>query len=65
MRWPAYNCNEWNRWFAWHPVEVGGDWIWLESVERRWDAEAGSSADFSGYSFPSGGWTYRHTQGAA
>lgn len=28
----------WQRWYAWHPVELdvfGGQWVWLEAVERR------------------------------
>ena len=28
-------CN-WHRWFAWHPVAIGGgEYAWLETVERR------------------------------
>lgn len=25
----------WHRWFAWYPVTVGTEWVWLEWVERR------------------------------
>lgn len=25
----------WEPFFAWHPVHVGGSWIWLQLVERR------------------------------
>lgn len=27
----------WNRWFAWHPVYIDKQWVWLEHVERRVD----------------------------
>lgn len=31
--------DNWDRWFAWHPVNVGcsfhPDWRWLERVERQ------------------------------
>jgi hypothetical protein len=65
MRWPAFDPKEWHRWFAWHPVEVDGMQVWWERIERRWDVEAGCSADFSGYSFPTGAWIYRQMQGTA
>ena len=30
---------QWHRWFAWFPVELGGDgsgrWVWLETVARK------------------------------
>lgn len=26
--------NHWKKWFAWHPVQVGNYWVWLEWVER-------------------------------
>jgi hypothetical protein len=28
----------WERWFAWHPVQVYGEWVWLEFVRRRFMA---------------------------
>jgi hypothetical protein len=31
----ALHREEWQPWFAWHPVEVGGSFVWLEWVERR------------------------------
>lgn len=65
MRWLAHNDKEWHRWFAWYPVEVDGRWVWMEHVERCWDDEIGCSMDFSGYSFPDGGWTYRNVPEAA
>lgn len=35
MKWAALDRTRWNRWFAWHPVKVGGQWVWLETIERR------------------------------
>ena len=29
------NGGYWHRWFAWHPVKVGHNWVWLETVMRR------------------------------
>lgn len=26
--------HEWHRWFAWYPVTIGKDRVWLETVER-------------------------------
>lgn len=31
-----YNkLQQWHRWFAWHPVRLNGECVWLETVERR------------------------------
>jgi len=27
--------GDWCRWFAWHPVKIGGQWTWLSYVRRR------------------------------
>ena len=35
MRWKARPFSEWNRWFAWRPVHIADEWVWLEWVERR------------------------------
>jgi hypothetical protein len=32
---PIGNDTGWCRWFAWYPVSVGGERVWLEWVERR------------------------------
>jgi len=26
--------NAWHRWFAWHPVKIDNQTVWLEMVER-------------------------------
>ncbi len=31
--WGRY--GHWHRWFAWHPVCVNGQLVWLEAVDRR------------------------------
>lgn len=32
----GYHLDQWHRWFAWYPVNVGCDRVvWLETVERR------------------------------
>ena len=38
MRWPVAESTEglWLPWFAWRPVRVNGEWVWLETVLRRW-----------------------------
>ena len=30
----AARAQTWHRWFAWHPVLAGDEWVWLEFVER-------------------------------
>lgn len=34
MRWPVKRCD-WRRSFAWLPVKIGDEWIWLERYESR------------------------------
>ncbi len=34
MRWRV-RPPRWKRWFAWHPVEIEGESVWLEVVERK------------------------------
>ena len=38
MRW---SINRWKRWFAWYPVRVGDDIVWLEWIERKVDSRMG------------------------
>jgi len=39
MRWKhtprPVGYDEWRSWFAWYPVVVGDEYVWLEWVERR------------------------------
>lgn len=52
---------EWEKWFAWFPVEtIGHHWAWMKFVERRWNWEMNYWCDAgSGYSGSDGGWEYR------
>ena len=27
--------RKWHKWFAWHPVRIGNERVWLETVERQ------------------------------
>ena len=48
------NGGFWHRWFAWHPVKIGHEWFWLETVLRRrvwWFCMAGCGYD-SFYKLP-------------
>jgi hypothetical protein len=38
MRWQSRPSNkrEWHRWFAWHPIKIDHQWVWLETVHRKW-----------------------------
>ena len=31
------NNKPWERWFAWHPVKIGNEWVWFETIERKPD----------------------------
>lgn len=33
MRWKAKD-NWWHLWYAWYPVNIDGEYVWLEWVER-------------------------------
>lgn len=35
MRLAIQNPYKWHEWFAWHPVQVEWEIVWLEKVERR------------------------------
>ncbi len=32
---PATKKHEWHDWFAWYPVRIGSERIWLERVRRK------------------------------
>lgn len=35
MRLGVKSLADWHYWFAWHPVKIGDQWVWLEWVEAR------------------------------
>ena len=48
------NGGFWHRWFAWHPVKIGHEWVWLTTVIRKrvwWFCFAGCGYD-SFYKLP-------------
>jgi len=62
MRWTATRKpsrkTTWHDWFAWHPVTIDGERVWLESVERRLEYHYGGCGDCVVYAF------YRLPEGA-
>lgn len=36
MRWKVYEPLKYYNWFAWYPVKVGKQWVWLERVWFRY-----------------------------
>ena len=49
MRWKAKPKSEWIPWFAWHPVQINHEWIWLERIERRIESYYGG--ELVGFSY--------------
>lgn len=52
MRWEVRagtDKEHWHRWFAWHPVKVGNQYVWLERIYRK-----AGKADYGGWD-----WEYR------
>jgi hypothetical protein len=47
MRWQVAQRPAWTSWFAWHPVRVGSEWVWWETVERQ--AMGGGAGDYVWY----------------
>ncbi|MDR7037382.1 hypothetical protein J2X36_002129 [Methylobacterium sp. BE186] len=37
--------TNWHRWFAWRPVSLDGETIWLETVERKGEFHCGGFGD--------------------
>lgn len=35
MRWRSRDNSIWRPWFAWSPIKIAGDWVWLEWLEVR------------------------------
>lgn len=52
MRMTVNQNRRWHRWFAWYPVQVGLQWVWLEMVWRR-----GRYTDLAGKTVR---WDYEH-----
>jgi len=53
MRWiPRFiTARSWRSWYAWRPVYIDGEMVWLERIERRWEPCV----------YPAGGiWRYRY-----
>jgi hypothetical protein len=52
MRWKTetqeerdYRLRQWKRWFAWRPVVIDGERVWLEYVYRRTKVYYGGMGD--------------------
>ena len=33
MKWGKDYWLKWNTWFAWYPVKIGTQWVWLKTIE--------------------------------
>jgi hypothetical protein len=42
--------SEWRKWFAWHPVKLDGETVWLEPILRRFDRQKYYDMDMYGMS---------------
>lgn len=63
MRFTILNKECWNLWFAWHPIKIEENFIWLEFVERRVHlAKIGVFCDLSGYSFDDYDYIYEYRE---
>jgi hypothetical protein len=51
MRFKIKFEDQWHRWFAWYPVRIGDERVWLEFVERR-ITEGGLFDDSFWYRWP-------------
>lgn len=61
----ALKALGWTRWFAWYPVRATdgtGDWVWLETVERRVSERSAVWRD-TGYDGLYLTWDYRPLRG--
>lgn len=48
LRWPVSQprAPQWHRWFAWHPVTIGSERVWLTTIERRCTIYGGGAGDW-------------------
>lgn len=53
MRFDLSHKWDWYRWFAWYPVRINAEYVWLEWVERKL-VTAGMFYDLE--------WQYRHVK---
>lgn len=37
-------CDVWLKWFAWYPIEIDGNRVWLKWVERMEKIDIGHSS---------------------
>lgn len=35
MRWKAKDYSKWHSYFVWVPMQIDGEWIWLERIFRK------------------------------
>jgi hypothetical protein len=35
IRFTRKPTREWHVWFAWRPVKLEAEWVWLERIERK------------------------------
>lgn len=50
----------WHPWFAWRPVHIDHHWVWLRSIQRRWNPFSNFQFSDLTYRTPfAGGWEYR------
>lgn len=59
MRWRAGQIryyDVWEQWFAWFPVKIGGELVWMETIQRTQKAPFDPLFVHPLYVVP---WTYR------
>lgn len=39
---------EWHEWFAWRPVVIKDEWVWFETIYRRYARTNRFAAEFGG-----------------
>lgn len=63
MRSKILDEENWRDWFAWYPIQVGDELVWLEKIQRRWNPNINLRCihpeDRGDYH---GGWEYRNVK---